>query len=219
MREVALWCLLSAIAVAQTGKAEFAEKPVKDGPFTHLIDEPVRPSVHQDSVYALGVWVASGSSSAPAGPSVSDIYCSRAENTCHEQMANIVAIGDDFSLNPDSANYRVTRWNENEIVAENRDVEGPLLAGPCHLMGILKIDLSHKKVYAYQTLTEPVLPTDGPKDKVIDSEGMCKAANNTLWELHAQTMFSFSASAKTLIRAQQKEPKQEQTTHPRIVNH
>jgi hypothetical protein len=48
---------------------------------------------------------------------------------------------------------------------------------------------------------------------------MCKAANNTLWELHAQTMFSFSASAKTLIRAQQKEPKQEQTTHPRIVNH
>jgi hypothetical protein len=63
---------------------------------------------------------------------------------------------------------------------------------------VLKIDLLHKKVYAYQTLAEPVLPGDAPSDKLIDSEGICKAANNTLWELHAETMFSFSAEAKTV---------------------
>jgi hypothetical protein len=207
MKNLVLLLLLSTIAIAQRGKAEFAEKPLKDGPFTHLIDEPARLSVHKDSVYALGVWVASGSSSAPAGPSVSNIYCSHSENTCHEQMANMVPFGDTFSLNPDSADYRVTKWNENEIVAENRDVEGPLLAGPCHLMGVLKIDLLHKKLYAYQTLTEPVLPTDAPKDKMIDSEGVCKAANNTLWELHAETMFSYSANAKTVTYAEQKPSK------------
>ena len=207
MKNVVLLLLLSTIAIAQRGKAEFAEKPVKDGPFTHLTDEPAKLFVYKDSVSALGVWVASGSSSAPAGPSVSSIYCNHRENTCHEQMANILAVGDTFSLNPDSADYSVTKWNENEIVAENRDVEGPLLAGPCHLMGVLKIDLLHKKLYAYQTLTEPVLPTDTPKDKIIDSEGMCKAANNTLWELHAETVFSFSANAKTVTYAEQKASK------------
>ena len=198
MRTFALLFILSLCATAQAPKYEFSKKPVNDGPFVHLKDEPADLFVYKDAVHALGVWVASGSSSPPSGPSVSDIYCSRPDKSCHEQMANIIAIGDAFSLNPDSADYRVTRWNETEIVAENRDVQGPLLAGKCHLLGVLKIDLLHKNVYAYQTLAEPVVPGDAPSDKLIDSEGICKAANNTLWELHAETMFSFSADAKTV---------------------
>jgi len=196
MRGIAL-LLLSTFAIAQAQKAEFSNKPVKDGPFTHLIDEPARITVSRGSIYALGVWVASGSSSPPAGPSVSEIYCSHTEGTCHEQMANMVTIGDSFGLKPDSADYHVTRWTDSEVVAENRDVKGPLLAGECHLMGILKIDLSLKKVYAYQTLVEPVMPSNS-QNKIIDSEGMCKAANNTLWELRQDTMFSFSPDAKTV---------------------
>jgi hypothetical protein len=194
--------LLGTLVLGQAPKAGFAKNPVKDGPFTHLTDEPARITTLRDSVYASGVWVASGSSSPPAGPSASEIHCSRADGTCHEQMANIVAIGDSFSLTPDSADYRVTRWTEGELVAENRDVRGPILAGPCHLMGVLKIDFPSKKIYAYQTLLEPVLPSKN-SNKVIDSEGMCKAANDTLWELHEDTMFSFSPDAKTVVYASQ----------------
>lgn len=199
MRRFAL-LLVGTLVLAQVPKAQFSSKPVKDGPFTHLTDEPVTITILRDSVYASGVWVASGSSSSPAGPSASEIHCSHAEGTCHEEMANIVAIGDSFSLTPDSADYRVTRWTEGELVAENRDVRGPILAGSCHLMGVLKIDFSSKKVYAYQTLLEPVLPTKN-SNKVIDGEGMCKAANDTLWELHEDTMFSFSPEARTVTYA------------------
>jgi hypothetical protein len=202
MRGIAL-LLFSTLAIAQAHKAEFSDKPVKDGPFTHLIDEPVRITVSRGTIYALGVWVASGPSSPPAGPSVSEIFCSHSTDTCHEQMANIVTIGDSFGLNPDSADYHVTRWTDDELLAENRDVQGPILAGECHLMGILKIDLSLKKVFAYQTLVEPVMPSNNP-NKIIDSEGICKAANNTLWELRSDTMFSFSPDAKTVTYTPQR---------------
>ncbi len=201
MRISVLLFALSICAIAQAPKYEFSKKAVKDGPFVHLQDEPARFFVYKGAVHALGVWVASGSSSPPSGPSVSDIYCNRSDKSCHEQMANIISIGDAFSLNPDSADYQVTRWNDNEIVAENRDVQGPLLAGECHLLGVLKIDLVQKKVYAYQTLAEPVVPRESPPNNLIDSEGMCKAANNTLWELHAETVFSYSADAKTVTKS------------------
>lgn len=198
MRTLVLLFILSVCATAQAPKYEYSKTPVKDGPFVHLRDEPAHMFVHEDTVNASGVWVASGSSSPPSGPSVSEISCSRPDRSCHEQMANIVVIGDTFSVNPDSADYQVTRWNETEIVAENRDVQASPLAGNCHLLGVLKIDLLHKKVYAYQTLAEPVVPGDSPSGKLIDSAGMCKAANNTLWELHDETMFSFAADAKTV---------------------
>ena len=145
--------------------------------------------------------MAVGKSSPPGGPSVSHIYCDRRENTCHEEMANIIPIGEAFSLAPDSAEYRITRWDEHEIVAENPNVQAGLLAGSCHLLGVLKIDLRHQRVYAYQTLTEPVLAGEDPSSKIIDSKGICEAANNTLWELHADTMFTFSPNAKTVVVA------------------
>lgn len=199
MKHLLVLLLWNTIAAGQAVKYEFTQKPVKDGPFVHLVDEPAKIFNHKTSIHALGVWVAAGSSSPPSGPSVSDIYCSRDEYKCHEEMANIVWMGDTFSLNPDSADYRVTRWNEREIVAENRDVQGPLVAGPCHLLGVLKIELVHQKIYAYQTLTEPAI-SDESTGKIIASRKLCEAANNTLWELHAETSFSYAPNAKTLFK-------------------
>jgi hypothetical protein len=204
MKHLVVLILLNAVVAAQSPKYEWAKKPVKDGVFVHLIDEPVKIYINKGSVHAWGVWVAVDSSSGPAGPSISDIYCTSSDSTCHEQMANIVPLGDEFSLQQDSADYRVKRWNDSEIVAENEDIQAPILAGPCHLLGVLKIDLSHQKVYAYQTLVEPPTAGDAPPNPLIDSKKFCESANNTLWELHKETMFSISPGAKTLTPTGQK---------------
>src|SRR6516165_7225375 len=90
IKNLLLLAQLSAFAGGQTPKYEFADKPLKDGPFVHMKAEPVRLFVHSGTVSALGVWVAVGKSSPPSGPSVSQITCYRQDGTCHEQIASIL---------------------------------------------------------------------------------------------------------------------------------
>src|SRR6516162_3586025 len=75
MKHLVVLILLNAVVAAQSPKYEWAKKPVKDGVFVHLIDEPVKIYINKGGVHAWGVWVAVDSSSGPAGPSISDIYC------------------------------------------------------------------------------------------------------------------------------------------------
>lgn len=103
---------------AQAPKSEWAKTPVKSGGFAHLVDEPAFIYIHDSYVSASGVWVDKEHKNPPAGPSVSDITCVRAERTCEESQAMMVDFGDStFTLTADHAEYQIDRWNEEEIVA------------------------------------------------------------------------------------------------------
>ena len=192
MRTVALFLLLAdALGYAQAPKHEWAKTPVKSGEFVHLQDGLASVFIHNDYVGASGVWVDPESKNPPAGPSVSDITCVRSEGTCEEEQATVVGFGDGtFTLTANHAKYQIDRWNEEEIVAKGEPV------GICKTLNVLRIDLKLKKVYALQTLSEPV-SEHLPKL----SKDICSAVGAT-WELHNDTPFSTSPNAKTVLDKQ-----------------
>jgi hypothetical protein len=176
---------------AQAPKYEWAKTPVKSGEFVHLQDRPASIYIRNGYVSASGVWVDKERKNPPAGPSVSNITCVRSDGNCEEDQAMIVGFGDGtFTLTADHAEYRIDRWNEQEIVAKGQPT------GICKVLNVLRIDLKLKKVYALQTLSEPVnerLP------KL--SRDICSAGGSN-WELHEDTPFSSSPDAKTVVDKQ-----------------
>jgi hypothetical protein len=189
MRTVAVLLLLAdAFCAAQGPKYDWAKTPVKSGDFVHLQDGLASVYIHPGYVSASGVWVDTERKNPPAGPSVSDITCARSEGTCEESQANIVGFHDGtFTVAADHAEYHIDRWNEEEIVAKGEP------AGICKVLNVLRIDLKLKKVYAFQTLSEPV-SEHLPKL----SKDICSAVGSN-WELHQATPFSMSPDAKTLV--------------------
>jgi len=176
---------------AEAAKYEWAKTPVKSGNFVHLRDGLAFLHIHNGYLGASGVWVDTESKNPPAGPSVSDITCVRSEGTCEEAQAMIVGFGDGtFTLSADHAEYQIDRWNEEEIVAKGQPT------GISKVLNVLRIDLKLKKVYALQTLSEPVnerLP------KL--SKDICSAGGSN-WELHNDTPFSTSPDTKTVVDTQ-----------------
>jgi hypothetical protein len=150
--------------------------------FNPTVDSPVDLQANSDSAFVQGTWVALDEHSALTGPSVSEISCDRKEGYCHEAQASMVVFKDGaFTLTADSVDYRVVRWNEKEIVAQN-------ISGICRVLNVLKFDLQQHKVYASQVLSEPV--NDLPKM----SREICNAVGMKL-ELHGETMFRQSLRA------------------------
>jgi hypothetical protein len=189
MQTVALFLLLAdTLGVAQASKYEWSKTPVKSGDFVHLQDGLASLYIHNGYVGASGVWVDAERKNPPAGPSVSDITCTRSEGTCEEAQAMIVGFGDGtFTLTADHAEYQIDRWSEEEIVAKGQ------ATGICKVLNVLRIDLKLKKVYAFQTLSEPV-SEHLPKL----SKDLCGAVGSS-WELHEETPFSRSPDAKTVV--------------------
>ena len=178
-----------ALAFAQTPNYQYAKTPVTSGKFVHLQDGLAPVNVQNGSVSASGVWVDAEKKNPPAGPSVSNISCLKSEQTCQELEANIADFGDGtFSLSADRAEYHVERWNDREIVAKGEPI------GICKVLNVLRIDLKLKKVYVFETLSEPV---DEHLPQV--SKDLCNKVGSN-WELHEQTPFSVSPDAKTLVR-------------------
>ncbi len=95
-----------------------------------------------------------------------------------------------FTLTADHAEYQIDRWNEEEIVAKGQPT------GICKVLNVLRIDLKLKKIYAFQTLSEPV---DEHLPKL--SKDLCSAVGSN-WELHKETPFSTSPEAKTVVDKQ-----------------
>jgi hypothetical protein len=137
--------------------------------------EPINLQASATDAYVQGHWVAQDKQSELTGPSVSEISCDRQTQACHESQANIVVIGNMFNLVAASVDYKIERWNEKEIVAKN-------IGGICRVLNVLKFDLVQKRVYAFQTLSEPT--NDLPKM----SKEICAHANMNL-ELKAATMW------------------------------
>jgi len=115
---------------------------------TMVPPQPINLQANGTDVYVQGHWVAQGKASDLTGPSVSEISCDRRAQTCHESQANIIVMGSSFSLSAVSVDYKVERWNDKEIVAKN-------IGGICRILNVLKFDLAQKRVYAFQTLSEP----------------------------------------------------------------
>src|SRR5713101_3086194 len=128
--------ILSTLAVGQNG-------------FTPTIpDQPVH--LHTTGSYAQvqGHWVSitDDKKFTLPGPSISDILCY--QKVCHEKQANIILMGDTFTMNTDYIDYGVERWTNKEIVASTID-------GICRVRNVIKFDLVQKRVYWMQTLSEP----------------------------------------------------------------
>ncbi len=189
LRTAALSLLVAyALGSSRTWNSEWAKAPVKSGEFIHLQDGLARVYIHDGYVGASGVWVDPAGKNPPAGPSVSHITCLRSDGTCEEAQAIIVGVGDGtFSVIADHAEYQIDRWNEEEIVAKGQ----PSVI--CKVLNVVRIDLRLKKVYAFQTLTEPV---DEHLPKL--SKDLCGMVGSN-WELHEETPFSTSPTAKTLL--------------------
>jgi len=161
---VILLCVMSAMAWGQNG-------------FNTLVpDTPVNILVHSDDVYVEGHWVPvdkDDKNSVMTGPSVSEINCT--PKVCSEAQANIVAIGNTFTLHADNLEYTVERWNSKEIVAAT-------VGGICRVRTVLKFYRVNKHVYWMQSLSEPT--NDLPKMR----KDLCNAVGMYL-ELKANTVF------------------------------
>ena len=147
--------------------------------FPALVNEPVNIQVDAGSVYAKGSWIALDEHSTLPGPSVSEILCEKSSKVCHELQSNIVIMDDMFTLNADSVDYPITRWNEKELVAQT-------ISGICRVLHTLKFDLENKTVYLLDSLSEPT--EDLPKT----SRDACNAVGLRL-ELRGETTYSIDA--------------------------
>lgn len=154
---------------------------VEPPPFQPMTNSPVLLQSDSDHLYVEGNWI-SVDKQPLSGPSVSEISCDRAEGQCHEAQANIMVVSKGiFTLVAASVDYKIIRWNSREVVAQNAPT------GICRVVNVLKVDLQAKKVFALQTLSEPVdssLPQMG-KD-------ICNAAGLNL-ELRDKTAFAYDA--------------------------
>jgi hypothetical protein len=115
-----------------------------------VVDAPVDFTQVRDSdAYVKGNWVALGEHSKLPGISVSEITCDRGSKICRELQGNLIVSGNMFSLVPDDVEYNVVRWTSEETVATS-------IRGICKTINSLKFDRKNKKVYAIQSLSEPV---------------------------------------------------------------
>jgi hypothetical protein len=165
MKHFVLLVILSASAFAQAG-------------FDTLIPpEPLGDTLHIDADYVSvqGHWVATGDSKL-AGPSVSSLSCDRKEGTCEEEQGNITVMGNSFTLSADHLEYKIERWTANDIVAAR-------IAGLCRVRNVIKIDLTSKRVFYSEALSEPV---DEKLPKM--SKDICKLTGMNL-ELKQSAMF------------------------------
>ena len=170
MRSVTVFLLLSTLMFAQ-------EKPKEHGlEFAVMVDGPAEIQIGAGYVSVTGSWKALDERSALSGPSVSELLCDKAEKACHESQANISVIGNEFALTADSVDYKITRWDSKEIVAQN-------ISGICRVLHTLKVDLQNKKVYALDSLSEAA--EDLPKI----SKDVCNAVGMRL-ELRGATTYS-----------------------------
>ncbi len=147
--------------------------------FAALVDRPVAMQMGTGSVYVQGNWSALDGRSTLPGPSVSEISCDRAQQTCHESEANITVTGNAFTLSADSVDYKVTKWDSTEIVAQN-------IGGICRVLNVLKFDLKNQKVYSLQSLSEPA------EDLSKTTRDICNAVGLRL-ELRGSTTYSLDA--------------------------
>ena len=127
-------------------------------------------------VSVQGHWIPLDERSKLAGPSVSSINCDRSLGTCEEEQGNITVIGKSFSLSADHLEYKVERWTSKEIVAAN-------VGGICRVRNVIKIDITTKRVFSSQSLSEPV---DQQLPKL--SKDMCNLVGMNL-ELKSSTMW------------------------------
>ena len=157
------------------GSVAFAQ----NGFVTTIADTPVNFSqVSDTSAWIEGHWAPvdpSDRKSAMLGPSISQISCDHSAKACYEKQANIIVVGDMFSLNADYVEYTIERWNAREIVASH-------IEGSCRVRNVIKFDRVNGKVYWMQTLSEPL--NDLPKRE----QNICKEAHMYL-ELKASTMW------------------------------
>jgi hypothetical protein len=134
-------------------------------------DQPVPfNQVGDDYAYVRGHWVDAGKELSLTGPSVSLISCNR--TMCNEEQANIVVMGNMFTISTGHVEYEVERWNSKEIVAATRPNE----AASCHVRLTLKFDRVNKRVYWMQSLTEPA------NDPICAaSEAKLELKDSTMW--------------------------------------
>lgn len=150
---------------------------VGQGGFVATIpDQPVDLSqVNSTFAWVRGHSIALDKKSELPGPSTSEISCDRKSRKCYDTTANIMVTGNDFAMSGGHDEYEVERWDDKEIVASN-------VGGICRVRNVIKFDLVQKRVYALQTLSEPV--DDLPKG-IRDS---CKLVGLNL-ELKDSTMW------------------------------
>jgi hypothetical protein len=118
--------------------------------FNPVVDTPVDFTQVRDSdAYVKGNWVPLNERSKLPGVSMSEITCDRHLNLCRELQGNLVISENMFSIVPDQVEYKVVRWNSEEIVAN-------AIGGTCKTLNSLKFDRKNKKVYAIQSLSEPI---------------------------------------------------------------
>jgi hypothetical protein len=162
------------IAVLFSGLSAFAQAGFE----TVIPAEPLGDALHIDQNYASvqGHWVPLDEHSKLAGPSVSTISCDHNQGTCEEEEGNIAVIGNSFSLSADHVEYKIERWTAKEIVAAN-------VGGVCRVRSVIKIDITTKRVYSSQTLSEPV------DDKLPQlSKDMCNLVGMNI-ELKSSTLW------------------------------
>jgi hypothetical protein len=139
---VLMFILLAAAASQSSQKSEITLNPVLEGP----LNLQVGPDWY---LYTKGHWV---SSTDPGHtlPIVAELTCNKKAMTCTELSASLTPIGGQLVLDPFIEDYKVSRWNETDIVAFHGSSSG------CGLGHTLKILLKDKRVMALDAPTEPV---------------------------------------------------------------
>src|SRR5271156_1053771 len=80
--------------------------------FTPVLTGPVEFfQITDSSVFVNGFWVPLDKKSELSGPSTSQISCDRREGICNELQVNVWIYGNLVQFEPDSAEYKVIRWN------------------------------------------------------------------------------------------------------------
>ena len=100
--------------------------------------------VTDNAAYVRGHWVGGDL----IGPSTSTIFCQHDSMTCTDDNAQLIPLGNTFTLSGGQDVYRIERWNHQEIVASN-------IGGICKIRNVIKFDRVHKQVFYMQTLSEP----------------------------------------------------------------
>ena len=126
-------------------------------------------------VFVKGFWVPLDKESKLAGPSTTELSCDRHEGLCNELQVNVHVDGKWVEFVPDAIEYKIVRWNADEIVARN-------VQGICKVASTIKIDRKAKRIFFLQALSEPVEGLPELTQKICNAVGL-------RLELHAATPF------------------------------
>jgi hypothetical protein len=176
----------NALGQAAGQSPKVAPAPVQNHHHFNVMfdDAKVDIQVDDSSAYAKGRWAALDEQSSIPGIDTSEILCLKAAMVCHETEANLTDRGDGtFTLEGNSIDYQITRWTRTEIVGQS-------IGGVCRVLSALKFDLTHGKVYASQSLSEPI--ENLPKM----SKEMCQSVGMRL-ELHASGVYHVGETLNT----------------------